>query len=48
MKKGGNKNRKVGLEPKLVCVKEMTHDMFNMPMNESRPIWPLKQLPCLQ
>jgi hypothetical protein len=46
--KGGHKNRKVGLEPRLVRVKETMHDMFNMPMNESCPIWPLKQLLCPQ
>jgi len=39
--KGSHKNRKVGLEPRLACVKEMTHDMFNMPMNESHIVWPL-------
>jgi hypothetical protein len=45
---GGHKNRKVGLEPRLVHVKETTHDMLNMPMNELHPIWPLKQLLCPQ
>jgi len=29
-------------------VKETTHDMLNMPMNELHPIWPLKQLLCSQ
>jgi hypothetical protein len=43
-----NKNRKVGLKPRLACVKEMAHDMLNMPMNESCHIWPLKQLLCYQ
>jgi hypothetical protein len=37
-----HKNRKVGLKPRLACVKEMTHDMFNMPMNESCLVWPLE------
>jgi hypothetical protein len=45
---GSHKNRKVGLEPKLPCVKETTHDMFNMPMNESCHVSPLEQLPCFQ
>jgi hypothetical protein len=31
--KGGHRNKKVGLEPRLVRVKEMAHDMLNMPMN---------------
>jgi hypothetical protein len=44
---GGHKNRKVGVEPSLVHMKEMVHDMLNMPMNESFPIWLLKQLLCL-
>jgi hypothetical protein len=43
-----HKNKKIGLEPRLACVKEMTHDMFNMPMNESCLVWPLKQLLCFQ
>jgi len=46
--KGSHKNRKVGLEPRLARVKEIAHDMFNMPMNESRHIWPLEQLLCSQ
>ncbi len=37
-------NRKVGLRPRLARVKEMAHDMLNMPMKESCLIWPLKQL----
>jgi len=44
----GNKNRIVGLKPRLVCAKETTHDMLNMPMNELHPIWLLKQLLCHQ
>ncbi len=40
--KEGNKNRKVGLELRLGCAKEMAHDMLNMPMNESHLEWPLK------
>jgi hypothetical protein len=43
---GGHKNRKVGLEPRLVRVKETTHYMLNMPTNESHPIWPPKKLLC--
>jgi hypothetical protein len=46
--KGSHKNRKVGLEPKLVHVKKTTHDMLNIPMNESHPIWPLEKLLCPQ
>ncbi len=46
--KGSLKNRKVGLERKLVHVKETTHDMLNITMNESHPIWLLEQLLCLQ
>jgi len=45
---GSHKNRKVGLEPRLAHEKETTHDMFNMPMNESFFVWPLKQLLCYQ
>ncbi len=41
-KEEGNKNKKVGLEPKLVCAKKLRHDMFNMPMNEPCHVWPLK------
>ncbi len=40
--KEGNKNRKVGLEPRLLCAKETVHDMLNMAMNESYLVWPLK------
>jgi hypothetical protein len=40
--------RKVGLDPRLVCAKKMAHDMFNMPMIDSRHVWPLEQLQCLQ
>jgi hypothetical protein len=39
---GGHKDRKVGLEPRLIHVKEMMHDMLNMPMSESHNLWPLK------
>jgi hypothetical protein len=46
--KRSHKNRKVGLEPRLACVKETTHDMLNMPMNKSHLVWPLKQLLCPQ
>jgi len=46
--KGSHKNRKVGIEPRLACVKETMHDMFNMPMNELHLVWPLKQLLCSQ
>jgi hypothetical protein len=46
--KGNHKNKKVGLEPRLARVKETMHDMFNMPMNESHPIWPLEHLLCSQ
>jgi hypothetical protein len=42
----GNKNKKVGLEPRLVHAKKITHDMLNMPMNESCPVWLLEQLLC--
>jgi len=45
---GSHKNRKVGLEPILTHEKETTHDMFNVPMNESFLVWPLKQLLCSQ
>jgi hypothetical protein len=41
-----HKNRKVGLQPRLPCVKEMAHDMLDMPMNELCPIWLLEQLLC--
>ncbi len=40
--KGSHKNRKVGLEPRLACVKETMHVMLNMLMNESHLVWPLK------
>lgn len=38
----GGKNLKIGLEPRLVHVKKIAHDMFNMPMNESCFIWLLE------
>jgi hypothetical protein len=41
-KEGSHKNRKVSLQPRLVHVKETTHDMFNMPMNELHRTWPLE------
>jgi hypothetical protein len=47
-KEGSHKNRKVSLQLKLAHVKQTTHDMFNMPMNELCPIWPLEQLLCPQ
>jgi hypothetical protein len=43
-----HKNRIVDLKPRLDHVKETTHDMLNMPMNEFRPMWPLQQLLYLQ
>jgi hypothetical protein len=43
-----DKNRKVGLEPKLARAKKPTHYMLNMPMNEPRHVWPLEQLLCPQ
>ncbi len=46
--KRSHKNRKVGRELRLACVKETMHDMLNMPMNESHLVWPLKQLLYLQ
>ncbi len=36
---GSHKNKKIGLEPRLVHEKETTRDMFNMPMNESFLVW---------
>ncbi len=46
MKKREIKIKKSGLEPRLVHAKKTTHDMFNMPMNESCLVRLLKQLLC--
>jgi hypothetical protein len=37
-----DKNIKVGIEPRLAFVKKLAHDMLNIPMNESRHVWPLE------
>jgi hypothetical protein len=41
-KEEGDKNREVGLEPRLACVKKPMHDMLNMPMDEPCLVWLLK------
>jgi hypothetical protein len=46
--KKSHKNKKIGLEPRLVRGKEIAHDMFNMPMNELCHVWLLEQLLCPQ